>query len=81
MWSRDDRTIYYVSDRRRAQNIWAKDLNGKSRQITQFKDGRVLWPSISYDGKSIVFECNFQAWKLDTSSGSAAAVNIVRRGT
>ncbi|HXI26654.1 MAG TPA: S41 family peptidase [Pyrinomonadaceae bacterium] len=80
MWSKDDRTIYYISDRSGAQNIWAKDLNGKSRQVTQFKDGRVLWPSIGYDGKSIVFERNFQIWKLDTSSGRAGAVDIVRRG-
>jgi tricorn protease len=80
MWSKDDRTIYYVSDRGGAQNIWAKDLSGKSRQVTQFKDGRVLWPSIGYDGKSIVFERNFQVWKLDTSSDRAATVNIFRRG-
>ena len=73
MWSKDDRTIYYVSDRSGAQNIWADDLNGKRRQVTQFKDGRVLWPSIGYDGKTIVFERNFQVWKLDTSSGRAAA--------
>jgi tricorn protease len=80
MWSKDDRTIYYVSDRSGAQNIWAKDLNGKSRQITQFKDGRVLWPSIGYNGKSIVFERNFQVWRLDTWNDRAAAVDIVRRG-
>jgi tricorn protease len=80
MWSKDDRTIYYVSDRSGAQNIWADDLNGKRRQITQFKDGRVLWPSIGYDGKAIVFERNFQVWKLDTSSGRASAVSITRRG-
>ena len=80
MWSKDDRTVYYVSDRSGAQNIWADDINGKPRQITQFKDGRVLWPSIAYDGKAIVFERNFQVWKLDTGSGRAAAVNITRRG-
>jgi tricorn protease len=80
MWSKDDHTIYYFSDRSGAQNIWAKDLNGKPRQVTQFKDGRVLWPSISYDGKTIVFERNFQVWKLDATSGRAAAVNINRRG-
>jgi tricorn protease len=80
MWSKDDRTIYYVSDRSGAQNIWAKDLNGKSHQVTQFKDGRVLWPTIGVDGKSIVFERNFQIWKLDTASGRAGAVSIVRRG-
>jgi tricorn protease len=80
MWSKDDATVYYVSDRSGAQNIWADDLNGKRRQVTQFKDGRVLWPSIGYDGKTIVFERNFQVWKLDTSSARAAAVSITRRG-
>jgi Tol biopolymer transport system component/C-terminal processing protease CtpA/Prc len=80
MWSKDDRTIYYVSDRSGAQNIWAKNIDGKPRQVTQFKDGRVLWPSIGYDGKTIVFERNFQVWKLDTATGRAAAVNIIRRG-
>jgi tricorn protease len=80
MWSKDDRTIYYMSDRSGAQNIWAHDLNGKARQVTQFKDGRVLWPSIAYDGKTIVFERNFQVWKLDTSNGRAAALTINRRG-
>ncbi len=80
MWSKDDRTLYYISDRSGAQNLWADDLNGKRRQVTQFKDGRVLWPSISYDGKTIVFERNFQVWKVDAASGRTAAVNITRRG-
>ena len=80
MWSKDDATVYYVSDRSGAQNIWAHGINGKPRQVTQFKDGRVLWPTISYDSKTIVFERNFQVWKLDTGNGRAAAVNINRRG-
>lgn len=80
MWSKDGRTIYYVSDRSGAQNIWAKELGGKSRQVTQFKDGRVLWPSIGYDGRTMVFERNFQIWKMDTSSGRATVVSIARRG-
>ena len=80
MWSKDDHTVYYVSDRSGAQNIWAKDLSGRTRQVTQFKDGRVLWPSISYDGRTIVFERDFQIWKLDASNGRAAAININRRG-
>jgi Tol biopolymer transport system component len=48
--------------------------------VTQFKDGRVLWPSIGYDGRTIVFERNFQIWKLDATNGRASAVNISRRG-
>jgi tricorn protease len=80
MWSKDGRTIYYVSDRSGAQNVWARDLSGKPRQITQFKDGRVLWPSIAYDGRTILFERNFQIWKVDTGNGRAVAVPITRRG-
>ena len=80
MWSKDGRTIYYVSDRSGAQNVWARDLSGKPRQITQFKDGRVLWPSIAYDGRTILFERNFQIWKVDTGNGRTAAVGITRRG-
>src|SRR5439155_798512 len=80
MWDKDGRRIYYVSDRSGAQNIWTRDLNGQARQVTQFKDGRVLWPSISYDGRKIVFERNFQIWQLDPNNGQAAAVSIGRRG-
>jgi tricorn protease len=80
MWSKDGRHIFYVSDRSGAQNIWTRDLTGSARQVTQFKDGRVLWPNISYDGRKIVFERDFKIWELDTGSGRAAAVNITRRG-
>ena len=75
MWSKDGRTIYYTSDRSGAQNIWARELSGKPHQITQFKDGRVLWPSIGYDGHTIVFERNSQIWKLDTNSERASATD------
>jgi Tol biopolymer transport system component/C-terminal processing protease CtpA/Prc len=79
MW-KDGRTMYYVSDRSGAQNVWARELGGRARQVTQFKDGRVLWPSIGHEGRTIVFERNFQIWKMDTGNGRAAAVPITRRG-
>jgi tricorn protease len=81
MWSSDGRSLYYVSDRSGAQNIWTRQLSGgRSRQLTRFSDGRVLWPSISYDGRIITFERDFGVWKLDTESGQANAVAIERRG-
>ena len=80
MWTRDGRALYYMSDRSGAQNIWHKPLNGAPRQVTHFTDGRVVWPQISADGRSIVFERDFNIWKLDTESGKAAMVEIVRRG-
>ena len=87
MWSADGRSLFYVSDRsdagnkNGAQNIWTI-TPGKSdaRRLSSFTDGRVLWPSISYDGREVVFEHNFAIWKLDTESGKASEVAITRRG-
>jgi len=81
MWSGDGRNLFYVSDRSAAQNIWTV-TPGRSdaRRLSNFNDGRVLWPSISYDGREVVFEHNFAIWKLDTENGKAAEVSITRRG-
>jgi tricorn protease len=83
MWSADGRTLYYVSDRGGAQNLWSKAVavpNSTPRQLTEFREGRVLWPSISADGRLIVFEHDFEVWKLDTSSNQTSRVAITRRG-
>ena len=80
MWSADGRSIFYMSDRSGAENIWMKPLSGQPKQITQFRAGRVLWPDISKDGRTIVFERNFGIWTLDVDSGRATEVPIRRRG-
>ena len=87
MWSADGRRLFYVSDRTDAgnktgaQNIWVA-TPGRSdyRRVSNFTDGRVLWPSISYDGREVVFEHNFSIWKVDTESGKSTEVSITRRG-
>ena len=87
MWSGDGRSLFFVSDRGdipgkiAAQNIWTTTPGRTgARRVSTFTDGRVLWPSISYDGREIVFEHNFKIWKLDTESGKSAEVSIQRRG-
>ena len=80
MWTPDGKSLYFISDRSGAQNVWQLQLGGTARQVTRFDDGRVLWPTMSYDGRTIVFERNFEIWKLDTSDGRAARVEIVKRG-
>jgi Tol biopolymer transport system component len=81
MWTPDGKSLFYVSDRSGPQNIWSMTLGGNERQVTQFKDGRVLWPTISHDGRTIVFERDFEVWSLDTASGRAQKVPITRRGS
>ncbi|MDZ4797804.1 MAG: DPP IV N-terminal domain-containing protein [Bryobacteraceae bacterium] len=83
MWSADGKHLYYMSDASGAENLWTRPASagGTPKQITTFKDGRVLWPSVSKDGKTIVFERDFGIWSLDTASGKAAPVKIALRGT
>ena len=80
MWNKDGRSLYYVSDRSGSENIWWAEPGRKPRAVTHFTDGRLIWPNISYDGRMIVFNRDFQIWKLDTESGRAAAISITRRG-
>jgi Tol biopolymer transport system component/C-terminal processing protease CtpA/Prc len=80
MWSEDGKSLFYVSDRSGIQNIWTLPIVGTERQVTTFTSGRVLWPTISYDGRTIVFERDFEVWSLDTASGQARRVPITKRG-
>jgi Tol biopolymer transport system component/C-terminal processing protease CtpA/Prc len=83
MWTADGRELYFMSDRGGAQNIWKIGVgqNAKPAQVTKFTSGRVLWPSIAYDGKAIVFEHDFKIWQLDTKSGEAYALPITLAGS
>jgi Tol biopolymer transport system component/C-terminal processing protease CtpA/Prc len=84
MWNADGSRLFFMSDRSGAQNIWAMARSsggGAAKQLTNFTDGRVLWPSISYDGKEIVFERNFAIWKMKTDTGKAEPVAITLRGS
>jgi tricorn protease len=83
MWGGDSKTLYFMSDRSGAQNIWVQGAavpGSGAKAVTTFKDGRVLWPSISKDGKTIAFERDFGIWTVDTASGQAREVPIALRG-
>jgi Tol biopolymer transport system component/C-terminal processing protease CtpA/Prc len=75
MWGGDGKTLYFMSDRSGAQNIWSS-----SKAITSFTSGHVLWPSISRDGRTIAFEREFAIWTVDTATGQAREVPIALRG-
>ena len=80
MWSPDGLGFYYVSDRSGAENLWGSALAGKDWQMTRFASGRLLWPSISGDGKTIAFERDFGIWTFDTGSLEARPVAVALRG-
>jgi len=81
MWRPDGGALYYMSDESGTENLWKMSLaGGKPEQVTRFTDGRVLWPTIGLDGKTIVFERNFAIWSLDTATGKASQTPITLRG-
>ena len=57
--------------RKSANNIYkiSGGGGGQPTQVTKHTDGNVFWPSMSSDGKTIVYEDNFGIWKLDVASG------------
>ena len=52
------------------------DKGGKPVQVTKHGDGNLYFPSISADGKTIVYEDNFGIWKLDVASGKSTEIRV-----
>lgn len=87
-----DGFIYFVSDRlpdedhikpgskevlKSVNNIWKIPANGgQAVQVTHHSSGRLFFPSISSDGKTIVYEQDFGLWKLDTATGKSVEVPL-----
>lgn len=82
LWSRDGQRVFFVSDRGGTENLWVQELTGKAkpRQVSRFTDGRFLWPALSRDDRTIVFQRNLEIWKLDLASGKAAGIPIRLEG-
>jgi tricorn protease len=84
--------IYFVSDElpnekavkwgspeamQSVNNIWRiSDKGGKPVQVTHHTSGNLYFPSISADGKTIVYEENFGMWKLDTATGKSNEIRV-----
>jgi len=64
--------------RKSRNNIYKIPVKGGAQpvQVTKHTDGNVFYPSMSSDGKVIVYEENFGLWKLDVASGKTAEVKI-----
>ncbi len=78
MWGNDG-FIYFVSDREGngLTNIWrVPEEGGKADRVTGFKAGDVRWPSISADGRVVVFEHDFGIWKLDVASRKVTPIKL-----
>jgi tricorn protease len=91
MWGPNDQ-IYYVADplpndktikpgspdvRASVNNIYRIGVNGGAPvQVTRHTSGSLFWPSMSSDGKVIVYEEGFGIWKLDVASGRSTEIKL-----
>src|SRR5262249_48620740 len=91
MWGADN-AIYYVADplpndksvapgsadvRKSVNNIYKVPVGGgQPVQVTHHPDGNLFWPSMSSDGKVIVYEELFGIWKLDVATGKSNEIKI-----
>ena len=73
LWSADGETLYFMSDRSGAENLWRAGVDGGDEQLTRFSDGRVLFPSISANGATIAFERDFGIWTIDVGGAARGA--------
>lgn len=87
-----DGTIYFVADRlvneknvqfggpevmKSVNNLWKiSEQGGAMTQVTHHTDSNLGFPSLSSDGKCIVYEDNFGLWKLDLASGKSIEIHI-----
>ena len=78
LWGHDGR-IYFVSDRdpNSQANLWfVPESGGPAAKATQFADGEVRFPSISGDGRTILFERDFGVTKFDVATQTVTPLHF-----
>ncbi|MFO7734412.1 MAG: S41 family peptidase [Candidatus Aminicenantes bacterium] len=69
MWGADG-MIYFLSERDGFFNIWrVTPAGGEPVQVTFHEKDGVQFPSISPDGTEIIYECEFDLWKMKVPDG------------
>ncbi|HEX2095181.1 MAG TPA: PDZ domain-containing protein [Longimicrobiaceae bacterium] len=72
-------TIYFLSDRDWATNVWAYDTRTRAlRQLTRFRDADVK--TLAGHGGTLVFEQDGYLWLLDPAQGEPRRLVVTVRG-
>ena len=76
MWGVDG-MIYHVSERDGIFNVWRiSPQGGTATQVTHFSTGGTKYPSISDDGRTIIFTQEHELWTLDLPDGRPQKLTI-----
>ena len=80
VWTPDGGAFYYLSDAGGVRNVRRRDLaSGDDRAVTAFSDDHVFEPSLSRDGRTMVFAKGFDLWRIDPTAESPVAERIALR--
>ncbi len=80
MWAPDGMSFYYISGAGGICNVRRRDLeSGGDRAVTAFSDDHVLMPSLSRDGRTMVFCKGFDLWRMDPTAEKPVATRIALR--
>jgi len=81
MWTADGSSVVYVSDRDGAENLWVQPAaGGEARALTSFRQGRLLFPTVSADGRTLAFERDFGIWRTSLPEGRPERVAVTLDG-
>ena len=70
LWAPDGKGFYYVGGQDGTQNIWYHTFpEAEERQITFFRGDSVIHPSLSKDGKTMVFRQGIDFWSINPEEG------------
>ncbi|MGN0846954.1 MAG: S41 family peptidase [Kiritimatiellia bacterium] len=78
VWAPDGRGFYYVSGDGGTHNLRHHALDtGAERAVTAFTGDGVLQPTLSADGRVLVFRRGFDFWRIDPTRPDAAPTRLV----
>ena len=76
MWGSDGQ-IYFMSERDDIFNIWKiSPEGGEPEQVTFHEKDGIQYPSICPDGKTIVYENEFELWRYDLDKSQPKKITI-----
>jgi tricorn protease len=76
MWGADG-MIYFASERDGTFNIWRVSASGGAPvQLTRHRGTGIRFPSISPDGRTIIYENDYELWAVDVPDGQPRRIPI-----
>ncbi len=77
MWSRNGRTLYFLSERDGTSNLWEMDTAGKTlKQLTRYRGDGARFPRIARNADLIAFEQGMDICTLNPATGQMRILHI-----